>query len=171
MLFQSKFLETQGNYIQNTAAGQNLTLFQNQNGTNITFLNTGGVGGIQSTCSNGQFGVSSNSYQINASTTGTIQAVGPLYLTSFSNVIVPQNGSTQPRMTTEIANVNYYPSFVADNQNLNNVSIPPPAIQGQRMTLINKGVSPTSSWNDITAYNAGTGIQVAYRSKIGRAHV
>ena len=27
-----KFLETQGNYIQNTAAGQNLTLFQNQNG-------------------------------------------------------------------------------------------------------------------------------------------
>ena len=62
----------------------------------------------------------------------------------------------------------YYPTFYVDNLGtLNNVSIPPPAIQGQRLTLVNKGVSPASTWNDITAYNAGMGVQTAVRSSNG----
>lgn len=86
-----------------------------------------------------------------------------LYALGSSKVVVNQLSSPQPKLITEIANVNYYPTYLIDNQNLNSVSIPPPQIQGERLTLVNKGITPTSTWTDY-GNNYGVGSNAVYYS-------
>jgi len=87
-----------------------------------------------------------------------------LYATGGSSkVVVNQLSSSLPKLITEITNVIYYPTYLVDNNNTNSVSIPPPQIQGERLTLVNKGITPTSSWADY-GNNYGAGANAVYFS-------
>ncbi len=157
----NRSINTLGNPITTTTGAINL--YQNQPNQNIGLTNVASGGSIIISRSGGGGGVIS----LNSGSSTTIQSSIDTTFTTGTGVYINQSGSTQPKLFTDIANVNYYPTFVVDNQNLNNVSIPPPAIQGQRLTLINKGITPLSTWNDITAYNLGSGLNASYVSSNG----
>ena len=138
-----KPLDVRGNVITTTSGAINIYNDQVATGTigltnvaqqgNITITKTGNLGG---------------NVLINSATSTTIQSSVSTTLIGGAGVYVFQSGSTQPKLQTDIANVNYYPTFLVDNNNSNSVSIPPPSIAGQRLTLVNKGITPTSVWSD-----------------------
>ena len=171
-----KSIETRGNYIQNTIAGQNLVLYQTANATNIALNNTGSGGGITNNCSTGQFSVSSNNFSIVGANASSITSNNNITITantSGTSVIIPQGISNQTKLITDIANVNYYPTFLVDNQNSNNVSIPAPSIQGQRLTIVNKGVSPASTWLNYGSpvANSGYGVYAVLSASSGQVWI
>jgi hypothetical protein len=165
-----KSLETRGNSIQNTTAGQNLTLSQNQN-TQTIVLNSSGVNsainlyaysGANSNINLQASGIAS----INA-TTGGITLLGGN--TNGINTNQPVGGpaslrSGLPALTNQ--GVYYYPTVHVDNQNGSSISIQNPQMPYQNLTIINKDVSPATVWNDIGTNNYGA-IDAMYRSPAG----
>jgi len=62
-------------------------------------------------------------------------------------VQITQPLNTTSKLTTNIANVNYYADYVIDNANSTAVvNIPPPNYNGQRLTCIARGIAPLISW-------------------------
>ena len=177
-----KFLETRGNYIQNTTAGQNLVLYQNQGGQNISLNHTGNSGAI----SLSQSGTSS---QINLNASGTNSAINILASNTGSAVnitggnsvniassaggisLVAQTGSgiltnqtngnrtiLRTGLPVSIATqpVDYYPAVHIDNNNANSVSVEDPKIPYQTLTVINNGISPAIQFQDVSnSYSSG----------------
>ena len=92
-----------------------------------------------------------------------------------SPVQITQPVNTAPKLTTDIANVNYYADFVVDNNNSTAVvNIPPPNYNGQRLTCIARGISPITSWiafgNDATTANPN-GIFATYTASTGEVWI
>lgn len=165
-----KPIDTRGNAIKNTTAGQQLTLNQTAASQNIAINNSGG-GGITNTCSSGQFSVSSSSYSINASASGSVSCSSSITLSAGNKVYVNQNGGTAPKLITDIANVNYHPEFIVDNANSNAVSVPPAQVYGEKLILINKGVSPLVNWNTYGNGQGSVGILAMYSASNGEVYV
>jgi len=137
----NKSLNTLGNPIITTTGAINL--YQNNANQNIGLTNVATGGSIIINKSTGGGG----SVQITSATNMVLTSSGDTTISSSSgNIIIPQSSSVNPKLITDITNVNYYPTFLVDNNNSNNVTIPPPAIMGQRLTLVNKGRTPTAVW-------------------------
>jgi hypothetical protein len=159
-----KQLDTRGNNITTTAG--NINIYNDQVAAGVIALtNVAPNGGI----SINKSGTAGGNLFINSGTSTVISSSVNTVLSGGAGVVVQQNASTQPRLITEIANVNYYPDYVYDNQNVSTPnSIPAPAIQGQRLTLINKGVSPSLDWiaRGITGVNPA-GVYATYSASSG----
>ena len=170
-----KSLDVRGNLITTTSGSINIYNDQVATGTigltnvapsgNITITKTGTTGGTLLINS-------ARDLTLTSSTNTTFNA-GSAVFNAGSAVSINQNGSTQPKLTTEIANVNYYPTFLVDNNNSNSVSIPPPSIAGQRLTIVNKGVSPTSTWVNYgsAVANSGYGVYAVYSASSGQVWI
>jgi hypothetical protein len=168
-----KPIDTRGNAIKNTTAGQQLTLLQTASSQPITLNNSGG-GGITNTCSSGQYSVSSNNFSITGSAGGILTtSSGNLTLSTGSTgvVIVSQNGATTNKLRTDIANINYYPEFIVDNANSNAVSVPPAQVYGEKLILVNKGVSPLVNWNTYGNGQGSVGVLAMYACSNGEVYV
>jgi hypothetical protein len=136
-------IDTRGNNITTTSGNIQLYNDQVSNG-NINLTNTGVNGSIALL----KTGVSSGSISISSSTTLSLTSSNNITANSLNGTVqIIQSISSTTKLTTDIANINYYPDYVIDNQGVNTpVAIPPPNIQNQRLTVYNKGVTPTSSW-------------------------
>ena len=159
-----KPLDVRGNIITTTSGSINLYNDQVATGT-VGLTNVAPSGNITIT----KTGTTGGTVLINSGRDITITSSISTSLNSGSGVYVFQSSSTQPKLQTEIANVIYYPDFVFDNQNISTPnSIPPPSIQGQRLTLINKGVSPSLDWiaRGITGVNP-SGIYATLQASSG----
>ena len=168
-----KPIDTRGNAIKNTTAGQQLTLNQTAASQPIALTNSGG-GGISNSCPSGSYSVSSGSFSITASAAGTLTATtGNLTLNTGSTtyVLVNQNGITTPKLRTDVANINYHPEFIADNANSNAVSVPPAQVYGEKLILVNKGVSPLINWVAYGSSQGSVGINAMYSASNGEVYV
>jgi hypothetical protein len=167
-----KPIDTRGNAIKNTTAGQTLTLNQTAASQSITLNNSGG-GGITNTCPSGQFSVSSNNFSITGSSGTLTAATGNVTLSTGSTgvVIVSQNGVTTNKLRTDIANINYYPDFIVDNANSNSISVPPAQVYGEKLILVNKGVSPLINWVAYGSLQGGVGVNAMYACSNGEIYV
>ena len=172
-----KFLETRGNYIQNTTAGQNLTLYQNQNGQNIALNNTGNNGQIS-------LNESGTNSAINILATGTGSAINitgansvnigssaggiSLVATTGSGILTNQTSANRTILRTglpvSIATqpVDYYPAVHIDNNNANSVSVEDPKIPYQTLTVINNGITPAIQFQDVSNSYSGGYDSIAY---------
>lgn len=166
-----KPINTRGNSIKNTLAGQTLTITQTV-AQSILINNTGG-GGISNTCPSNQFSVSSNQFFLTASNNGTLTTVNNLTFATGNTgvVIVNQTGITTPKLRTDIANVNYHPDFIVDNGNSNAISIPPAQVYGEKLILLNKGVSPLINWVAYGNSQGGVGINAMISCSNGEVYV
>lgn len=168
-----KPIDTRGNAIKNTTAGQQLTLLQSATSQPIAINNAGG-GGITNTCSSGQYSVSSNQFFLTGSASGTLTtATGNLTLSTGSTgvVIVNQFSATAPKLRTDIANINYHPEFIVDNANSNSISVPPAQVYGEKLILLNKGVSPLINWVAYGSSQGGVGVNAMYSASNGEVYV
>ena len=166
-----RFLETRGNYIQNTTAGQNLTLYQSQNGQNINLNNTGNNGQINLTESG-----TNATINLSASNTGSSVAITggsgvsitssagavSLNATSAGGILTNQQLNSPTILRTGLAvsistqPVNYYPAVHIDNNNANSVSVEDPKVPYQTLTVINNGISPAIQFQDVSnSYSSG----------------
>jgi hypothetical protein len=120
----------------------------------------------------GQYSVSSNNFSISGSASGTINtSSGNITLQSGGVVIVNQLSATAPKLRTEIANVNYHPEFIVDNANSNAVSVPPAEVYGEKLILLNKGVSPLVNWTAYGNQQGSAGILAMYACSNGDVYV
>ena len=165
-----KPIDTRGNAIKNTTAGQQLTLNQTAPSQPIAITNSGG-GGITNSCVSGQYSVSSSSYSINATTNGSVSCSSSITLSAGNKVYVNQNGGTAPKLITDIANVNYHPEFIVDNANSNAVSVPPAQVYGEKLILVNKGVSPLINWVAYGSTQGSVGVLAMYACSNGEVYV
>jgi hypothetical protein len=162
-----KPLETRGNTIRNTTAGQNLLLSNTANNQSIQINNTGTSGNVAVSATN-QIGLTaSGNFSIYGATTSTISCSQNLNLSvgATQKIIIPRNSSTTTHLITDDTNVNYYPDIIVDNANTNSVAVPAPIYEGQRLTVINKGVTPVASWSDYGS-NYGGGCYSAVLSSL-----
>lgn len=166
-----KPIDTRGNAIKNTTAGQQLTLNQTAASQPIAITNSGG-GGITNSCVSGQYSVSCNNFSVSGSASGTLTtASGNITLQSAGAVLVNQNSATAPKLRTEIANINYHPEFIVDNGNTNAVSVPPAQIYGEKLIVLNKGVSPLINWITYGTSQGGVGINAVFSASNGEVYV
>ena len=140
-------LDTRSNAITNSQSGA-ISIIQSQNGQNINLLTTGTNCDI-SNVATGNFTVNSNAFSFSATNSSYLLSGQKIVLTSSSSTIeITQPTSTSTKLTTSLSNINYYPDFVTENSNSSSVSIPLPSIPYQKLTLINKGITPTTTWSD-----------------------
>lgn len=148
----NKSINTLGNQITTTTGSVNL--YQNVASQSIGLTNvatngsilinkTSGVGGTISMTSSTDMTLTSSSQMNIVSSAGNI-----LLNPNTNSVVINQPNSGTTKLTTSVANKNYYPDSVVTNQNLNVVSVDRSYIQGERLTLENRGVSPLVSWSD-----------------------
>jgi hypothetical protein len=162
-------LNTRGQNITTSTTQLNL-LNPTNNGTTL-IQNTGTNSAIQliTTASSSQIILQSTSICSLTSTTNNINITAnqAIVLSATNSIVqVPQSGSTIPKLSTDLTNVIYYPTYLVDNNNTNSVSIPPPQIQGERLTLVNKGVTPLSVWTDYSS-SFGVGAYAVYVASSG----
>ena len=85
-----------------------------------------------------------------ASTTNITALTGSITISGGGGggggIILAQASGANTTLTTNIANVNYYPDFVITNQNSNNVGVPQSSVVYQRLTLINLGLTDNNLW-------------------------
>jgi hypothetical protein len=104
-----------------------------------------------------------------------VAGIGVTINSGTSPVEITQPVNTTSKLTTNIANVNYYADFVIDNNNSTAVvAIPPPNYNGQRLTCIARGISPLTSWtafgNDALIANPN-GIFATYVASTGEVWI
>lgn len=128
----------------NTTSYQATGITKSVGTTSLTIAHTvaNGAVAITSTASGGT--ISETAYgNINiTSSTGNVN----LQATASKVRIYQDEGNTTTKLTTTVANKNFYPDFLITNNNLNAQDIPQSSIQGERLTLENRGVSPSSGW-------------------------
>lgn len=116
--------------------------------TNSTLFKTGLT--LQTATNN--LSITPTSIAKTGSSTLSIQSSTPINISGLSGgsagIQIAQSLGSNTTLTTNIANVNYYPDFVLTNQNLNTTSVPAPSLQNQRLTLNNLGLSSVNSWVD-----------------------
>jgi hypothetical protein len=176
-----KAIETRGNFLQNTTAGQSLTLYQSASG-NITLNNVGIGGNINLTSSTGNISQTAATGTVNmaatagsvyisggfdtsiSASTGTIRLIGNV--TNGVKVVQPAGQRTHLRTSLIASNpIDFYPAVHIDNNNSNLTAIELPQVPYQELILLNMGVSPVSAWNNFGSafgncdamYYAGSG--------------
>jgi len=161
-------LETNGLIIQNSLSVAGLNLRNTFGGSTTTISTTANanpiVMGTGNTNSAITITTTSTTSPINIQTTAG--ALSPINITangggdvnlssnagairmtgSSGGVVITQPLASSTKLTTSLANINYYPDFVVDNGNANTASVPLPSIPSQRLTVVNKGITPASSW-------------------------
>jgi hypothetical protein len=156
-----KQLDTRGNNITTTAG--NITIYNDQVAAGVIALtNVAPNGGI----SINKSGTVGGNLFINSGTSTVITSNVSTTLSGGAGVYVFQNGITQPRLLTDLTNVIYYPDYIIDNNNSSTpIGVPQPQIEGQRLTLINKGTSPSIDWlaRGLTGVNPA-GVYATYQA-------
>jgi hypothetical protein len=159
-----KQLDTRGNSIT-TSAGNIILLNDQVSAGVIALTNTMPNGGI----SINKSGTVSGNLFINSGTSTVITSTVSTTLSGGAGVYVFQNAATEPRLLTDVADVKYYPEYIANNNNSSTpVAVPAPAINGQRLTLTNKGTSPSIDWiaRGLTGVNPA-GVYATYKASSG----
>ncbi len=147
----SRSVETQGNQIRNTTAGQSLTLLQTATGGAITLQNNGANGAVNITSGSG------GSVSINGLlNTNIVASVGDIGLTAGNGSIkVAQSQGARTQLRTTITPtistqpVEFYPEVSVDNNNSNSLNIEAPKVFYQKLNLLNTGINPLSTWVDV----------------------
>ena len=129
--------------IQDTAVAANGIL-----ATETGLVVSGAAGGETLTYGSSNIVKTGGAMGISAPTALTINAgIGVNINSGTAPVQITQPVNTTSKLTTNIANVNYYADYVVDNNNSTAVvNIPPPNYNGQRLTCIARGISPITSW-------------------------
>ena len=165
-----RLLETNGLIIQNSLSVAGLNLRNTFGGSTTTISTTGvnsptviGTGNTGSpitiTTTAGGSAINLTSFTTinttSANNTNMVASGGDINLTSSGairmngtagGIVINQPLANSTRLTTTLPNINYYPDYVITNSNATTASVPLPSIPYQRLTLINKGVSPPVSW-------------------------
>jgi len=167
-------LDTRGQRITTSTAQLNLlnptnngaTLISNTGGASTITLQANGVGSQINLTSNSTCSLTSNAGNV------SLTASQAVVLSAQNSIVqVPQSGNTTTKLQTDLTNVRYYPTYLVDNNNSNSVSIPPPQIQGERLTLVNTGITPISSWADYgSSFGAGA-YAVYYAGSTGQVWI
>lgn len=154
----NKSINTLGNNITTTSGAVNL--YQQLASGNIGITNVASGGSIiinKSTAGGGNVSVLSATEVSVSGSTGIL-------LTPNSGAVVinqPNTAGSTTKLTTGIANKNFYPESVITNNNTNAVSVNQNTIQGERLVLENRGVSPLNTWIDNGSL-FGSGITASY---------
>lgn len=108
--------------------------------------------GLTISTPNDALAVSASTIQKTGSNALSIASNTPIHLSgSFGGgggIQIAQQTGANTTLTTNIANVNYYPDFVLTNQDSNTVSVPAPSLQYERLTLNNLGLTNINNWNN-----------------------
>ena len=152
----NKSINTLGNPITTTTGAVNL--YQQTASQNIGLTNVASGGSIIINKSN----TGGGNVSILSATEVSVSGSTNIALTSTSGAVVitqPNSGTT--KLTTNIANKNFYCESVITNGNANSASVNQNTIQGERLVLENRGVSPLVSWID-NGSTFGTGISASF---------
>lgn len=152
----NKSLNTLGNNITTTSGAVNL--YQQLASQNIGLTNVASGGSIiinKSTAGVGNVSV------LSATEVSVSGSTGILLTPNSGAVVINQPNSGPTKLTTGIANKNFYCESVITNGNANSASVNQNTIQGERLVLENRGVSPLNTWID-NGSSFGSGITASY---------
>ena len=152
----NKSINTLGNNITTTTGAVNL--YQQTASQNIGLTNVASGGSIIINKSN----TGGGNVSILSASEVSVSGSTNIALTSTSGAVVitqPNSGTT--KLTTNIANKNFYPESVITNGNSNSASVDANTIQGERLVLENRGVTPLNTWID-NGSSFGSGISASF---------